>query len=234
MKKLILSISILLLSAGGWTQTEVCVSKIENLYHLLEERVNEVDNENPFEMKFRMSLVYNNGTKVDSTSHEAHVISDNSKRYFFTNGSKIYQNNEVTISIMDKTKEVRMFDTPPESYKNTMANYHGFLEDSLFKSVDNAVCKGNTVKLFFDEENKLANGLKEITFNLGGKQLVRSIQAKYYPGQAYSRIRVDYTLIDFNSKTKILSKELIANVMVGNQLVPQYKNYKLYDHRKNN
>lgn len=232
-----LGLIITLLFSGlqvGWSQTEVCVKKIKDMYNLLESKVSEVDADHLFEMKFTMDVVYTNRGKIDSTSYDAHVISDQTKRYFFGNDTKVYQNKKTTASVSIKNKEVHLFDTPPEEYKSMVSKKYQLFEDTLLTRVDFASFDGkNKVKLYFKADNKLANGLMEISFDFGGKQLINSIQTSYYPNHQYSRIRVNYHTIDFSSKTQLLEKELLANILIGNQLIPEYKNYTLYDHRKN-
>lgn len=218
----------------GWTQTQECVSKIKNWYNLLETKVSEVDKKKPFEMKFTMDLVYVNREKLDSVSYDAHVVSDHSKRYFFGNGSKVYQNEKTTASVSEKNKEVHLFDTPPGEYEAIVTARYRLFEDTLFSAVDRAeLVNKNQVKLYFNADNKVANGVKEINFDFRGSQIVNSIETIYYPNQQYSRIKVDYHKIDFNSNTKLLDKKLMSNVMRGKKLIPEYKNYTLYDHRKN-
>ncbi len=218
----------------SWSQKQECVAKIKSWYSLLEAKVEEVNKKRLFEMKFTMDIVYMNREELDSISYEAHVISDQEKKYFFGNGSKVYQNEKTTASVSEKNREVHLFDTPPNDYQSIVTAKYEIFEDTLLSAVDYAmVVNKKVVKLFFKPDNKIANGVKEISFDFTGNQLVNSIQTSYYPNQQYSRIRVDYHKIDFNSKTKILDKKLLANVMRGKKLIPEYKNYTLYDHRKN-
>ena len=218
----------------GWSQTQECVNKIKKLYEQLESRVNTVNSKQLFEMKFTMDIVYATQEKLDSTSYEAHVISDKSKRYFFGKDTKVYQNEKTTASVSLKNKEIHLFDTPPEEYQTNVAKRYELFEDTLFSAVDYAMStKGGQVKLFFKPDNLIAKGIQEISFNFGGNQMINSIQTIYYPKQQYKRIRVNYHKIDFNSTTKLLDKKLMANIMRGQKLIPEYKNYTLYDHRKN-
>ncbi|MFT5821469.1 MAG: hypothetical protein ACI8ZM_002722 [Crocinitomix sp.] len=218
----------------GWSQTQECVNQIKSWYTILENKVNNVDKKNLFEMKFTMNVVYTNRKQLDSISYDAHVISDQSKRYFFSDDSKVYQNEKTTASVSLKNKEIHLFNTPADEYKNQLTERYQLFEDTLFSSVDNArLVNKNQIKLFFERDNKIANGLKEISFDFSGNQLVKSIQTVYYPNQKFSHIKVDYHKIDFNSETDVLNKKLLANIMRGKKLIPAYKNYTLYDHRKN-
>lgn len=232
-----LSVIIMLLFWGGqsaWTQTETCVEQIREWYDLLETKVEGVNKKQLFEMKFTMNLVYLNREKWDSISYQSHVISDRSKKYFFGNDTKVFQDEKVTASVSLKNKEIHLFNTPPDQYNETVTKQYALFEDTLFTAVDHAerVSK-NQVKLFFKKDNPVANGVREMTFDFSGNQLINAIETTYYPNQPYSRIRVNYHSIDFNSQTTVLDKKLMANIMRGNKLTPEYKNYTLYDHRKN-
>jgi len=235
MKKLSIIIMLLFLGAKAiGSETETCVEQIKQWYELLETKIEKVSKKQPFEMKFTMDLVYLNREKWDSISYNSHLISDQSKKYFFGNDMKVFQDQKITASVSLKSKEIHLFNTPPEQYNEIVTKQYAMFEDTLFTAVDNAQRVGkNKVKLFFKEDNPIANGVREMSFDFSGNQLVNTIETIYYPNQPYSRIRVNYHSIDFNSETTVLDKKLMANIMRGNKLIPEYKNYTLYDHRKN-
>ncbi len=231
-----LRIVVMLLFLGvqvTWSQTDTHIKQIRDWYSLLESKVEAVNKKQLFEMKFTMELVYLNREKWDSISYEAHVVSDRSKKYFFGNDSKVFQDEKTTASVSLKHKEIHLFDTPPDEYNAIVTKRYALFEDTLLSVVDRAKVHKNEIKLFFKQDNPVANGVREISFDFSGNQLVRSIETSYYPNQPYSRIRVNYESIDFNSQTTLLDKKLMANIMRGKKLNPEYKNYTLYDHRKN-
>ncbi len=234
MKKNIIIIMLLLLGVQStWSQNENYVQRIQDWYEMLETRVEAVNKKQLFEMKFTMDLVYLNREKWDSITYDAHVVSDRSKKYFFGNDSKVFQDEKTTASVSLKHNEIHLFDTPPEEYNMIATQQYALFEDTLFTAVDHASADKNYINLFFKQDNPIANGVREIRFDFSGNQLVNSIETVYYPGQPYSRIKVYYHSIDFDSQTTLLDKKLMANIMRGKKLNPEYKNYTLYDHRKN-
>ena len=86
--------------------------------------------------------------------------------------------------------------------------------------------------MLFNEENKVANGIMSIAFELNERKVFESIVVDYYPGSLYRRIEVNYEQVDFNSNTNVLSKNLMSNILSRGELVSTYKNYTVYDHRQ--
>lgn len=209
------------------------LTKLDSIYKILDEKVKNVDSKSQFEMKFKMHITYNTNNKTDSIVYSGHVISDQKKKYFFEKDKRIYQDDKVTISVLEKNKEIHFFDTPPQEYLKSKQDKFKILEDTLLSQADNIVYHGgNKIELHFLQENKLANGIQQITIKLDPEQIFSSIETIYYPGHPYSRMYTVYENIDFDSKTKVLSKKLEANIQRNGKLVSQYKNYNVYDHRK--
>lgn len=235
MKNIIFILICLCLSSVQAQTSNRGVEKLDSVYALLEQKVNNVGREAQFEMKFKMHLTYNINGAMDSLVYGGHVISDQNKKYFFEKDKRIYQDEKVTISVMEKTKEIHFFDTPPQEYLKIKKEKHQFLEDSLLAYANKVVYQGSDqIKLFFSEDNKYARGIRQITIKLHPDQILASIETLYYPGNTYARMHTVYESIDFDSKTKILNKKLETNIQKNGKLVSAYKNYTVYDHRKKN
>lgn len=196
----------------------------------------------------KKSIKYNLTAKArekqsENTNIDCNFYSFKNRQYYIDNRLQVFQDNFVSVTIIDGRKEIYIFDNVTPDYAKQSINRMKSLQDSMLNSKlikvlsCNNIENGNYLNIVIDPGDFYTKrtGIKSINYTLNNKnKSIIAVKLNYLKGSYISQ--------EFKFKNNKLSKtelemldqsplDIIYKDKVGSRLRIKYKGYIVYDKR---
>jgi len=238
-KKINILVVILLLTRVVIAQEDACLKDVKRVYQLWTKEVKASSDKTVY-LKYSTEITTGKTGSLKNNKSIIEVTSNKSNSYFSTSGTKVYQDDKYTVSILSDKKIIIINGYAGDSYKKKKLGQFEILKDSVFAHLEVQDC--NKIILNKKEYKKVVlktNSygakifkIKTIEFLLDEKlNRVKDIKVNYIKGHRINKMRVSIIKQNLNYSAQ-LTKVATSKVLGSNgKLLAKYRGYRLIDNR---
>lgn len=230
---------LIFIGSSSMVQAQECLDQLKQLYKTMEEDMTRNEG-NVFHLKYQMTNVLGADKGGQSMSTKVEILSQGNKSYYISDQASIFQDAQLTYTVMPSEKEIIITPNKGESIKQARLNQITAMQERILtvaklKSCNTVSKNGKNLQqivVVLPLEDQKSTKIQEISFlvDLGSASLFESTITYVQEGDLVSS-KMIYETIDYNSATNRLQKPVAGEVFIsGQEPISQFKGYKVINY----